>query len=149
MKSFRVTTEIAAPPDRVWEIMADVERWREWTPSITSIKRLDDGPFAVGSRALVRQPKLPPALWKVTLIEPGRGFDWVSSAPGLRVTGKHWVEPIAGGSRATLSLELQGMFSGLLGWMTGEITEQYISLEAEGLKARSEDPSYRRAGAIT
>lgn len=143
MKRFETAIDIAAPAERVWEIMQEVERWREWTPSIAGIKRLDRGPFGVGSRALVRQPRLPPALWKVTVLEPGRGFNWVSTAPGVRVTGKHWVEPITGGSRATLSLEMEGVFSGLLARLTGAITEQYIRLEAKGLKARSEDSSFR------
>ena len=149
VKTFRVSTEIAAPPARVWDVMSDVERWHEWTPSITSITRLDDGPFGVGSRALVQQPGLPQATWEVTAFEPERGFTWVSTAPGVRVSGHHFAEPTPGGSRATLSVELQGMLSSLLALVTGKITEQYIALEASGLKARSEDPSFRHQGMPT
>src|SRR5687767_4790552 len=118
MRSFRIATDIAAPAERVWQVMSDTDRWNEWTPSVTSVKRLGDAPFAVGSRVVIRQPKFPPALWKLTAIEPGRSFTWVSSAPGLRVVARHSVEPIVTGSRATLSLELQGILGGLLGEMT-------------------------------
>ena len=126
--------------------MSDTDRWREWTPSVTSIKRLGGGPFKVGSRLLIRQPKFPPAMWKVTAIEPGRGFTSVSIGPGFRAIARHSVEPTAAGSRATLSLELQGIFGGMFGSMTKGITERYLALEATGLKARSENPVFHHAG---
>src|SRR5215207_7326222 len=147
MRTFSITTDIAAPTERVWQVLSDTDRWHEWTPSVTSVKRLGGGPFAVGSRAVIRQPKFPPALWTVTAIEPGRSFTWISRAPGLRVTGLHLVEPTAAGSRVTLAVEMQGPAAGLFGWMTGAITERYIGFEANGLKARSENPAFRHAAA--
>jgi carbon monoxide dehydrogenase subunit G len=143
MRTFSITIDIAAPVERVWQVMSDTERWHEWTPSVTSITRLGAGPLDVGSRAIIRQPKFPPALWKVTAIEPGRGFTWVSVAPGLRVIAHHHVEPAVQGSRVTLSLELQGVFGEMFGRLTKDITERHLALEANGLKARSEDPAYR------
>src|SRR5206468_3460515 len=139
--------DIAASTDRVWQVMSDTDAWHEWTASVTRVKRLDDRPFAVDTRVLIRQPKFPPALWKVTAIERGRRFTWVSTAPGLRVTGHHAVEPTRTGSRATLSLRMDGVFAGVFGWLTGAITERYIRLEANGLKARSEDPGFRHSPA--
>lgn len=129
----------------MWEVMSDVERWHEWTPSVSSIKRLKGESLSVGSRALIRQPKFPPAIWKVTAIEPGRGFTWVNAAPGLRVVANHSIETTEAGSRAILSLDFQGLFGGLLGRMTKRITERYLAQEAEGLKARSESPAYQHA----
>ena len=143
MRNFRITIDIAAPPHRVWEVMSDMERWHEWTPSVTSIKRRDAGPFAVGSRLVIRQPKFPPAFWKVTAIEPGRSFTSESIGPGFRVVAHHSVEPTVSGSKATLSLELRGPLGGVFGRMTRGITERYLAFEATGLKARSENPAFR------
>jgi uncharacterized protein YndB with AHSA1/START domain len=144
MRTFSVSINIAAPSERVWQVMTDIDRWHEWTPSITSVRRLGAGSFAVGSWALVRQPKFPPALWKITAIEPGRSFTWISGGPGFRAVGIHSVERTTGGSRATLSLDFQGFFGDLFGRMTKGITERYLGFEAKGLKARSENPVFRQ-----
>jgi uncharacterized protein YndB with AHSA1/START domain len=143
---FDAAIDIGAPPERVWAVMSDVERWHEWTPSVRGITRLDRGPLEIGSRAIIRQPKYPPALWKVTTIDPGRSFTWISAAPGLRVIGHHAVEPSAGGSRATVSVDYQGVFGRLLGRLTKDLTQRYLRFEAAGLKARSENSQFRHAG---
>ena len=137
--------EIAAPRERVWQVMSGIERWHEWTASIKSVKRLSAGPFGVGSRVLIRQPKLPPAFWKVVAIEPGRSFTWISVAPGFRAFGYHAVESKPGGSRAMLSIEFQGAFGGVFARLTKGITERYLGFEASGLKARSENPAFGRS----
>ena len=138
MRNFNIAADIDAPPSRVWDVMVDVERWHEWTQSITSIKRKDSGPFSIGSSARVVQPKLLPAIWTVTLLEPGRSFTWESAGPGMRVIGTHTVEPTARGSRVTLSVRFDGVFGGLLGTLLHNLNEQYLSFEAAGLKRRSE-----------
>jgi hypothetical protein len=137
-----ISIEIDAPAERVFDVMIDVTRWHEWTPSITSITLPHDGLPAVGTRAMIRQPKLPPALWTVSRIVPGRGFEWVNRAPGLRVTGHHFAEPSGPGSRATLALSYEGIFGSLLAWITAGITKRYLRMEADGLKARAENPTY-------
>jgi hypothetical protein len=143
---FSISIDINAPAARVYDVMIDIDSWHEWTPSITRIRRLDGGAFALGTRALIKQPKFPPALWTLTKIEPGRRFEWVNKAPGLAVTGHHSVVPTATGCRATLALSYEGIFGGVLARMTEGITKRYITMEAAGLKARAEDPNYRYTG---
>lgn len=138
-RHFEIEIEIAAPPQRVWAVTTDVERWPEWTASVLSVRRLDDGRFRVGSRARVRQPKFLPAVWQVTELEDGRSFTWVTRSPGLRAAGHHRVEPISGGSRATLSVTYSGALGGLVARLLGKTTERFLSLEATGLKKRSEE----------
>mgnify|MGYP001599984772 CR=1 FL=1 len=50
---FTHTVEINAPRAQVWSTLADVERWTDWTQSITSIDLLDK-PLASGGLALSR-----------------------------------------------------------------------------------------------
>ena len=140
---FSVSIEINAPADRVYEVMSDTDRWHEWTPSVTSIRRLDSGPFAIGSRALIRQPKFPPALWTVTAIDDRRSFTWMNRAPGIKVTARHAIDASGDRSKATLSLRYEGLLGGLLARMTRGISHRYLILEAHGLKARSENPFFK------
>ena len=137
MNHFSITVEIPAPPERVWAVLADIERWSEWTPTVTSIERLDRGPLAVGSRARIRQPRLPPATWQVSTLQPGRSFTWITRSPGVRVTGEHGVEPTARGTRVLLSLRFSGVLGPLVARLTRGLNQRYLALEAKGLSERS------------
>jgi uncharacterized protein YndB with AHSA1/START domain len=135
---FSINVDVDAPPDRVWAVMSDIEKWHEWTPSVRSITRRERGPIRPGHRAWVRQPKFPPAQWTVTEVGD-RSFTWVSRAPGLIVTAKHSVTPIGSGSRATLWLNFAGIFGPFFGRLTRDINNRYLAMEAAGLKRRSEE----------
>jgi hypothetical protein len=139
MKKFEAYVDIAAPRSHVWRVMLDVERWPEWTPTVTSTKRLDAGPLRIDSRTHMVQPKLKPATWQVTELDEARGnFAWAARNPGVLVTAVHLVKPTATGCRATLSIEFSGMLAPLAGWMMGKITAEYVTTEAESLKRRCE-----------
>ncbi|MGO8789991.1 MAG: SRPBCC family protein [Terriglobia bacterium] len=134
-----ITVDIQAPPDRVWAVLCDVERWPEWTATTTSVQRLDTGPLAVGSRARLLQPKLRPAVWEVTELDEGTGsFIWVTRSPGVQVTGRHLVEENKGGSRVTLSIQFAGILGPLVALLYRSLNQRYIAIEAEGLRKRCE-----------
>jgi uncharacterized membrane protein len=135
--AFSVAVNIDAPPDQVFAVLCDVERWPEWTPTMTSVQRLDQGPFAVGSVAQVRQPKLRPAVWKVTELE-AQNFTWVARTPGLRMKAGHRVERQGAGSRVLLSFEMSGLMARVASRLFGGLIEQYVTTESQKLKQRSE-----------
>jgi len=139
MKFFQIEAEINASAELVWATMRDVERWPEWTPTVTSVRLRTPPPLAVGSRAVIRQPNLPPAVWRmVELDDSVRSFTWVNSAPGVRVVAKHLVVPFGEKSRVRLSLRFEGMLAGVLGFATRKLNNRYLAMEVQGLKSRVE-----------
>jgi carbon monoxide dehydrogenase subunit G len=139
MADFSITIDIQAPPDRVWAILSDVERWHEWTPSVTSVQLLDPAPLAMGSRARIVQPKLRPAVWQVTEIDPAaRTFAWITRAPGVQVVGRHGVVPEGAGRKGSLTLHFSGFLAPLIARLYRGLNERYLAMEANGLKQRSE-----------
>jgi uncharacterized membrane protein len=131
--------DVDAPIERVWEVLADVERWSEWTSTVTSVQRLDDGPLQVGSQARIEQPKISPTEYEVTDLEPGHGFTWVARAPGVRTTARHTLEALPDGrTRVTLAVDQGGPLGAVMGRFYRGLTDRYLAHEAEGLKARSE-----------
>jgi uncharacterized protein YndB with AHSA1/START domain len=136
--AFEISVDIAAPPQRVWQVMTDVERWPEWTASVTSVRRLDSGGLRVGSRARIKQPKFLPAIWQVTQLDSGRSFAWNMRSPGVRATGIHQVKPTSNGSRATLAVVYDGVLAPVVATLLGGVTNRFLALEAAGLRKRSE-----------
>jgi uncharacterized membrane protein len=104
-----VSIDVAAPIERAWEVLIDVERWPEWTASISKIERLDTGELRVGSKVRIRQPKLPRKVWTVTAIEPGREVEWSVKTPVLDTVGGHRLAAERAGCRLTLALEQNGL----------------------------------------
>ena len=134
-----ISVDIAAPPERVWEVLSNVEHWPEWTPTVTSVRRLDEGPLRSGSRARIRQPRLPETEYVVTEFAPGRSFTWVAAGPGVLVTARHDVEPLAGGgTRVRLSVSQGGWLGSVMRLFYRGLTDRYLANEANGLKARCE-----------
>ena len=139
--------DVAAPPDVVWAVVADVERWPEWTASMSRVERLDQGPFQVGSRARVRQPRFPAVVWSVTALEAGRYFEWQAATPGLLSVGRHRVDPAGeDASRAILSITWSGLLAPVIRLFFGSLSRRYVEMEAQGLKRRCESDPAARSG---
>ena len=136
---FRTSVEIAATLEDVWAVMVDVERWPEWTPSVTDIRLLDGDQLALGGRVRIKQPRLPPTVWEVIELEPRSRFAWRSTAPGMTTIGEHQASPAGPGHViVTLGIQRSGPLAGLGDRILERLTREYVGMEAEGLKRRCE-----------
>ena len=138
MRQFQRKERIGASIHRVWSILADVERWPEWTASVTRIEELHSRPLGLGSRLRVHQPKLRPAVWVVTAWEPESRFVWEAASPGVTVVGGHVLKACEEGCEVTLDLRFDGWLGPLVGLVKGRLAERYVQWEAAGLKARAQ-----------
>jgi uncharacterized membrane protein len=133
------TVEIEAPAPAVWAVLADVTRWPEWTPTMNEVRLRDADTLGPASRADIRQPKLPKAVWTVTEFEDGHRFAWAARGLGFRTVGDHLVEPLDGGRcRVTLGVETTGPLARPFWRIAGDLTERYVATEAASLKRHCE-----------
>ncbi len=95
MSDFRHVVEIRVSPPRVWDVLLDVERWPEWTTSVSKVQRMDIGPLTLGSRTRIWQPKLMPAVWQVTSLDEKRHiFAWTTHTFGIKIIARHQVDAV-------------------------------------------------------
>ncbi|MEV6417553.1 SRPBCC family protein [Kribbella sp. NPDC051718] len=135
---FDHSVTVQAPADRVWAIFSDVANWPEWTPTISSVERLDEGRIHLGARTRIRQPKLPVAVWEVTELVEGEYFEWVSKAPGIKTTGGHRVADTPDGTVVTATIIQEGPLGWVFGKLLAKLTREYIAVEGASLKKVSE-----------
>jgi len=135
---YRVTAITGAPPAQVYRLFTDVQRWPELTKSIRSVRRLDQGPIRVGSEAVVRQPGLPQARWRVTELEPDRSFVWETKNGGVTTVGDHRVEPDGPVSKITITLRTHGPLAGVIDLLMGRLARRHVDLELEGFRSAAD-----------
>ncbi|WP_101948924.1 SRPBCC family protein [Mycobacterium sp. 3519A] len=130
---------IDAQAEVVWEVFSDVERWPEWTPSVTRLVALDGPGLAGGKRFEIKQPRMSKLVWEVTELTPGSAWTWVQRSPGGLTVARHEVIAESDGrTRVRQQLEQRGPLGSLVGLLMRGMTRRYLDLEAAGLKAASE-----------
>jgi hypothetical protein len=130
---------VRASPAAIWNVLADVERWPVWTPTILQVDPLTPGGLRVGARYRVTQPKLRPAIYEVTECKPNAAFTWVQKAPGATLVADHrFTAADATGTELELSFATAGLLGGILGRKYGKLIAEYVATEALSLKTHCE-----------
>jgi uncharacterized membrane protein len=126
---YEETTLIDAPVELIWRLTSDISGWPSFMPTVQRLERLDDGPLRVGSTARIKQPGQGAAVWTVTRLEPQREFTWETHRMGIRMTGRHLLEPAGTGTRNTLVLETAGRGAGVFSALFGGLLRKSIQQE--------------------
>ena len=136
---FEKTIEIDAPPQRVWDVLSDLEAWPRRIETVDEVELLTPAPITAGSRVCLKQPKLPEGTWDVTIWDAPSYFEWTQKTGGITSVAGHRVEAMAEGrARLTLTLDMRGFLIPVMLLFYRGLTNRYMSLEAEGMKRAAE-----------
>ena len=140
----RVTheTAIGAPPDHIWALATEIERWPDWLPTMSAARKLSPGPFAPGGRFELKQPLQPAAIREVTVRTRHKRFDWRRLSRGLlTLQARHEVAQSGTPSISRLSLCCAGPISVLLWPILWVVFAPTLRMENAALKRRCETRS--------
>jgi Polyketide cyclase / dehydrase and lipid transport len=121
------TVHMAAPADRIWNLIADVRNTGQFSPETFDAEWLDgaSGP-ALGARfrGHVRRNEIGPVYWttcRVTACEPGREFGFEVLLGDRGVNNWHYqLTPTADGTDVTESFRLNpSAFTAVYYWLFG------------------------------
>lgn len=119
-----VSIDIAAPPERVYELVSDITRMGEWSPECYRCEwtKGATGP-AVGARFKAKNKGGRGPSWSntpvVTAAEPGREFAFNRSGPGIgSYTFRYVMEPTPTGTKVTESFVAERPLGKAMTWVT-------------------------------
>jgi len=135
------TIDIDAPPQVVWDILVDLERYGEWNPFVTRVK----GQASVGAPVTLTVTmggRVVKQRLVIRTLEPPSTLVWTIPAENsliLRGGRTQRIEDLGGGRCRYISREeLLGLASPVIGLFTKTSIQRGMEAGAKALKARAE-----------
>jgi uncharacterized protein YndB with AHSA1/START domain len=86
----RAEIEVAAPPEIVWAVLADIDSWPSWNPEVKSASL--DGPLTKGTQ--FRWKAGPGTITStIQIVEPPRLIAWTGKTVGIAAIHVYRLEP--------------------------------------------------------
>lgn len=148
------TTEAAAEsratPEQIWQHYVDVSNWTRWDHAIE--RSTLDGPFAVGTRGMLKPKGAPASVFETTWVESGRGFGDRTVMPHPRlplaaIEFDHRLTPMAVGTRITHTVRIHGFLGPVVARLLGSrlATELLVAVQTLAILADDAAISYHHA----
>src|SRR5687768_10335521 len=136
---FEQSIDIDARQQRVWDVLSDLEAWPRQIETVDVVELLTPPPVATGSRVRLKQPKLPEGTWDVTVWDPPSSFEVRQKSGGVTTVAGHRVDALEERrSRLTLTLEMRGLLVPVVGLLSKDLTNRYMTIAAEGMTRAAE-----------
>lgn len=132
----RFTRQVNAPPEVVWEVLADHRGMPEWAPPRKAELEREGVPAPNGLGAIrVLHAVGPPIREEVTTFEPPRVFEYkaLSGIPARNYRGRVVLEPSAAGTHVDWSVSLTPRLPGI-----HLVVKQVIAALIKGLAKEAE-----------
>jgi uncharacterized protein YndB with AHSA1/START domain len=101
---------IETPPERVWTLISEIDRWSSWQPDISTARLI--GPLAPGST--FRWKSAGTGIFStIAEVDPPRRIAWTGRAMGAKAKHVWMLEPQGSGTVVTT----QESFEGLVVWL--------------------------------
>ncbi len=136
-KRFHVEREIAAPAQRIWDLLTDGPNYTSWNPAVLSL----EGPIAQGQTIALVSIVDPKRTFKLKVAEmaaPNR-MVWSDGMPLGLFTGRrtYLLEEQGETTRFSMTEEFSGPLSGLITKAIPDMTDSFNQF-ADGLKTAAE-----------
>lgn len=131
---------IDATPADAWAVLTDIERWPEWTDTITRMSAEAGAPLGIGARVHVESPDGRKTEWTVTEFDEPRSLTWqMRPAAGVIVSSGHTIVPEGDGARVTFVVSTRGWVGRILAPLVDRQLRPNLESEVAGFKMRAED----------
>ena len=111
MTTVKVSSQIAVPVERVFQMFTDIEHGAEHVTNIKKIETLSTGPFSLGTRwqetrDLLGRPD--DAEMEITAFELNRTYTVTHHKAGARIDATFTFEPLDGGTNVSIEFGFAG-----------------------------------------
>jgi uncharacterized membrane protein len=136
---FEKSIDIDAPQQWVWDVVSALEAWPQRIETVDTLELLTPAPITKGSRVRLKQPKLPEGTWDITAWDAPSFFEWTQKTGAATSVAGHRVEALGElRARLTLTFEMRGFLVPIMALFYKNLTNRYMTLEAEGMKRAAE-----------
>lgn len=121
--------------EEAWTNLARVETWPSWAKHIKSVTLTPPGTLTASSEGQFRLKGGARSTFRIEDFDPPRRWRWVGRFLTTRVHYDHLFETVAGGTRLTWIVEVEGLGAGTLGRVFGAIYARHLDRAIPNLQA--------------
>ena len=126
---------IQAPPDKVWSVLTDINRWPEWQAGVSSAE--PEAALAAGATFRWKANGLG-ITSTIQELDPGRRIGWTGDSLGMQAIHFFALAPQDGGTRVTTEESISGWLARILKLFDPNYMDKSLAGSLQALKARAE-----------